>query len=199
LTGRYILFRNNSPYNNGPGGLNALETAADFIDAMDSTSAQLATTIGNSQLNELRVQYAHRHQQSITNADSAPAPSITVSGIATFGGPYGTTGQGGAGFDFKQNITEVVDNYTSMRSNHSYKVGFDGQWVHDARVSAPQESYTFGTAAAYLAAKSGANPFSYSTFTQVFGNLGFSMNTQLYGAFVQDDWQVAQNVKVLYG
>jgi hypothetical protein len=199
LTGRYILFRNNSPYNNGPGALNALETAADFIDAMDSTSGQLATTIGNSQLNELRVQYAHRHQQSITNADSAAPPSITVSGIATFGGPYSSTGQGGAGFDFKQNITQVVDNYTFMRSNHSYKIGFDGQFVHDGRVSAPQETYTFPTIASYLAAKSGANRFGYSMFTQVFGTLGFTMNTRLYGLFAQDDWQVAQNVKFIYG
>jgi len=199
LTARYILFRNNSPYNNGPGQLNALETATDFVDAMDSTSTQLATTIGNSQLNELRVQYAHRHQQSTLNSASASAPSINVSGVAIFGGPYSTTGQGGAGFDFKQNITQVVDNYTFLRSNHSFKIGFDGQWVHDERVSAPQEAYTFPTIAAYLAAKSGANPFGYTTFTQVFGTLGFSMNTQLYGLFAQDDWQLSQNVKVLYG
>jgi len=199
LTGRYIRFRNNSPYNNGAGGLNALETSADFIDAMDSTSGQLVSTVGHNQLNEFRVQYAHRHQQSITNADSASAPSITVQGVATFGGPYGTTGQGGAGFDFKQNITEVIDNYTLLRANHSYKFGFDGQFVHDVRVSAPQQSYTFGSTAAYLAAKSGANPFSYTTFTQVFGQLGFSMDTKLYGMFVQDDWQIGQNVKLLYG
>src|SRR5438270_11640692 len=48
LTARYILFRNNSPYNNGPGTTSnspfALETATDFIDAMDSTSAQPVTT-----------------------------------------------------------------------------------------------------------------------------------------------------------
>src|SRR5205807_4407567 len=131
----------------------------------------------NSQLNELRVQYAHRHQQSVTDSDSGPAPSIAVAGIATFGGPYYTTGQGGAGIDFKQNITEVVDNYTFMRSNHSYKDGFDGQWVHDVRVSAPVQQYSFPTIAAYQLAKTGVNPFSYSTFSQVFGDLGFSMDT----------------------
>ena len=199
LTGRYIRFRNNSPYNNGPGGLSALETAADFIDAMDSTSGQLVSTIGHNQLNEFRLQYAHRHQQSVTHADSAAAPSITVQGIATFGGPFSTTGQGGAGFDFKQNITEVIDNYTVIRANHSYKFGFDGQFVHDERVSAPQQTYTFGSTAAYLAAKSGLNPFSYTTFTQVFGQLGFTMDTKLYGLFAQDDWQIGPNVKLLYG
>src|SRR5437588_8880800 len=80
LTGRYILFRNNSPYNNGPGTLNALETAADFIDAMDSTSGQVVSTIGNNQLNELRVQYAHRHPQSVTDSESASQPAYTAPG-----------------------------------------------------------------------------------------------------------------------
>jgi len=40
---------------------------------------------------------------------------------------------------------------------------------------------------------------SYTTFTQVFGQLGFEMDTKLYGMFVQDDWQIGQNVKLLYG
>src|SRR3989442_11148584 len=38
-----------------------------------------------------------------------------------------------------------------------------------------------------------------STFTQVFGDLGFSMDTRLYGVFAQDDWQFAQNLKLIYG
>src|SRR5262249_30578166 len=114
LTGRYILFRNQSPYNNGPMALMALETATDFTDAMDSTAAQLVSTLGSSRLNELRVQYSHRHQSSIPNADSAPPPFITIPNVAMFGGPYNTTGQGGNGFDFKQNITQVIDNYTQI-------------------------------------------------------------------------------------
>ncbi len=199
LTGRYIMFRNDSPFNNGAGGITAVERATDFLDAMDSTAGHLVTTIGNSQLNELRVQYAHRHQSSMANDQTATGPAIAVSGVADFGGPYSTPGQGGNGFDFKQNIWEVVDNFTYIRANHSYKFGFDGQWVHDGRTSAPVQSYTFPSIAAYLAAKNGADPFSYSSFTQLIGDLTFTMNTKLYGAFVQDDWQLGSNLKLLYG
>ena len=59
------------------------------------------------------------------------------------------------------------------------------------RTSAPQFLYTFPTTAAYLAAKSGANPFGYSTMSQITGNLSFNMSTNVFSTFVQDDWQVA--------
>ena len=199
LTARHIIFRNDSPYNNGVGGLQSMETAADFVDAMDSSAAQLVSTIGANVLNEFRVQYAHRHQSSTANEDSGPGPFVRVTGIADFGGPFGTTGQGGAGFDFKQNITQVINNTTLLRGTHSFKGGIDAQFVHDERTSAPLLSYTFPSIAAYNAARSGGSPFGYSNFSQVFGELAFDMDTQIYGAFVQDDWQLAPDVKVLYG
>jgi hypothetical protein len=199
LTARHILFRNDSPYNNNVGALGSMEVAADFLDAMDSTAGQLVSTIGSNILNEVRVQYAHRHQSSSRNGDSGNGPFIRVSGIADFGSPLGTTGQGGDGFDFKQNITQVIDNFTLLRGSHSYKAGIDAQFVHDERTSAPLLSYTFPSIAAYLAARSGADPRGYSNFSQVFGELSFEMNTQLYGAFVQDDWQLSPSLKVLYG
>jgi hypothetical protein len=199
LTARHILFRNDSPYNNGVGGLSTMQVASDFVDAMDSSAAQLVSTIGLNKLNELRVQYAHRHQQSTASPEAGPAPYISIPSVANFGGPYNTTGQGGNGFDFKQNITEVVDNFTLIRSSHSYKAGVDIQYVHDGRTSAPLQSYTFPTIQSYLDAKSGANAFGYTNFSQVFGDLSFTMNTQIWGAFVQDDWQVSPNLKFLYG
>jgi hypothetical protein len=199
LTARHILFRNESPYNNGVGQLGSMERAADFLDAMDSTAAQLVSTIGANVLNELRVQYAYRHQQSTANEDSGPGPHVEIPGVAQFGGPFQTTGQGGAGFDFKQNITQIINNTTLLRGTHSYKAGFDVQLVHDERTAAPLQSYTFPSIAAYLAARSGANPLGYTTFSQAFGDLSFDMDTRIYGAFVQDDWQVTPDVKVLYG
>ena len=199
FTARHILFRNDSPFNNGPGGLGSMETATDFLDSMNSTAGQLVTTIGNAQLNELRVQYANRHQLSSRNASSGSGPFINVSGVAMFGSPRGASGQGSEGFDFKQNIFQVIDTFTYIRGSHSYKVGFDAQRVHDVRSSAPVFSYTFPSIAAYLGAKSGSTPLSYTSFTQLFGNLTFSMDTGLYSAFAQDDWQLAPNVKVLYG
>jgi hypothetical protein len=197
-TVRWIRFHNDAPYNSG-GGLASLEQATDFLDAMDSVAGQVVTTLGASKLNELRMQYAHRHQSSIANSDSGTGPAVTVTGIASFGSPTGGTGQGNAGFDFKQNITQIIDNFTYIRSAHSYKFGIDAQRIHDERTLAPQFSYTFPTIAAYTAARGGASPFGYSSMTQITGDLGFAMDTSIYSTFVQDDWQIAPTVKLLYG
>jgi hypothetical protein len=197
-TFRWLRFHNDAPYNSG-GGLASLEWATNFLDAMDSFAGQVVSTIGSHSLNELRVQYAHRHQSSVRNSDSGTGPAVTVTGIASFGSPLGGTGQGSDGFDFKQNITELLDNYTYIRGSHSYKMGFDYQYIHDERTAAPEFLYVFPSIAAYTAAKSGANPLGYSSMTQITGDLGFGMNTNIASLFVQDDWQVAPKLKVLYG
>jgi hypothetical protein len=197
-TVRWLRFHNDAPYNSG-GGLASLEWATNFLDAMDSVAGQLVSTMGSNMLNEFRVQYAHRHQGSVGNSDSGTGPAVTVTGIASFGSPLGGTGQGNAGFDFKQNITQVIDNFTYIRAAHAYKFGFDYQMVHDERTQAPEFLYTFPSITSYLAAKGGATPLGYSSMTQITGNLGFAMDTNIGSFFVQDDWQVAPSVKVLYG
>ena len=198
LTARWIRFHNDAPYNSG-GGLSTLERATDFLDAMDSTAGQLVSSFGPSKLNELRFQYAHRHQSSIANADSGTGPAVAITGVVAFGGPWAATGQGNAGFDFKQDITQVIDNFTYIRAAHSYKFGFDWQHIYDERTSAPQFIYNFQSISAYLAAKSGANPFGYTNMSQITGDLSFNMSTNVFSTFVQDDWQIAPAVKILYG
>ena len=61
LSARYFLFKNFS-LSNIAGGLTTTDRATDFTDRMDSASAQLVSTFGSDKLNELRVQYARRHQ-----------------------------------------------------------------------------------------------------------------------------------------
>ncbi len=197
-TVRWNRFHNDAPYNSG-GNLASLEQATNFLDAMDSVAGQVVSTIGSSKLNEFRVQYAHRHQGSVANSDSGSGPAVSITGIASFGGPTSGTGQGNAGFDFKQNMTQVIDNFTYIRAAHSYKFGIDMQRIHDERIAAPQFIYTFPSIAAYQAAKGGTNRLGYSTMTQITGDLNFAMDTSLYSLFVQDDWQIAPKVKVLYG
>ncbi len=85
LSVRYFLFKNFSPANIG-GGLTTTDRATDFTDRMDSASAQLVSTIGADMLNELRVQYARRHQFRTLRA-AVDGPAITVTGVANFGGP----------------------------------------------------------------------------------------------------------------
>ena len=202
FTGRWIQFHNDAPYNSG-GGTSTLERATDFLDAMDSIAGQVVSTIRSSMLNELRFQYAHRHQSSVANSDSGTGAAITIgttaSPLVAFGGPVSATGQGNAGFDFKQDITQVIDNFTYIRAAHSYKFGFDVQHIYDERTAAPQFVYVFPTVASYLAAKSGADPRGYTSVTQISGDLGFNMATNVFSGFVQDDWQIAPAVKILYG
>jgi Carboxypeptidase regulatory-like domain/TonB dependent receptor-like, beta-barrel len=197
LSARYFLFKNSSA-SNIAGGLTTPDRATDFTDRMDSVSAQLVSSIGSSKLNELRVQYARRHQFR-TLADSAvDGPAITVSGVANFGGPrIGDTNS--VGFDFNQGIWQVIDNLTWLRGKHSFKAGIDAQFIADDRVKGERFLYTFPTSAAYLAARSGAAPRGYTTLQQDFGQLDVSYSSGFYGMFAQDDWQLTPQMKLLFG
>ena len=196
LSVRYFGFKNLSPSNIG-GGLTTTDRATDFTDRMDSTSAQLVSTIGSGLLNELRVQYARRHQFR-TQGISVDGPAVTVLGKALFGGAR--IGDGNSvGFDFTQGITQVIDNVSLIRGKHAFKSGVDAQWIGDKRVRGELFLYNFATIADYLAAKSGANPFAYSSFQQQLGDLSAKYNSGFYGLFVQDDWQLSPRVKLLYG
>jgi hypothetical protein len=196
LAVRYFLFKNFSASNIG-GGLTTTDRATDFTDRMDSVSAQLVSQLGSSTLNELRVQYARRHQFR-TQGTSVDGPAITVQNSAQFGGAR--LGDGNSvGFDFNQGITQVIDNYSWIRGRHAFKTGIDAQWIADTRTRGEQFVYTFANNAAYLAAKNGTAPLGYQTLQQVFGNRNADYNSGFYGLFAQDDWQLTPQIKVLYG
>jgi hypothetical protein len=196
LSVRYFGFKNFSPYNIN-AGLTTVDRATDFTDRMDSASAQVVSTFGAGTLNELRVQYARRHQFR-TQGVSVDGPAITVSGKAQFGGAR--LGDGNSvGFDFTQGITQLIDNVTWMRGTHAFKTGVDAQWIADKRVRGDLFLYNFGSIADYLAAKSGANPYAYTNFQQQLGDVTASYDSAFYGLFVQDDWQIAPRIKLLYG
>jgi hypothetical protein len=196
LSVRYFGFKNLSPSNIG-GGLTTTDRATDFTDRMDSTSAQLVSTIGSSLLNEVRVQYARRHQFR-TQGISVDGPAITVAGKANFGGAR--VGDGNSvGFDFSQGISQVIDNVSWIRGKHAFKTGIDAQWIGDERVRGDLFLYNFATINDYLAAKSGANPRAYSNFQQQLGDVTASYDSTFYGFFAQDDWQLLPRLKLLYG
>ncbi|MGE0863455.1 MAG: carboxypeptidase regulatory-like domain-containing protein [Vicinamibacterales bacterium] len=196
LSVRYMFFDNFISANVG-GGLTSTQRATDFADRQHSTGAQLISTIGATTLNELRVQYATRAQSRTPNALAGTGPAINVTGVANFGGPI--AGVSDSGFGFTQNVLQVSNNITFLRGNHAFKAGADLQFVEDTRTAAPATLYTFPNAAAYLAARSGANPRSYTSFTQYFGLPNLEYNTTQSGFFIQDDWRVTPDFKLLYG
>lgn len=196
LSLRYMFFDNFITANVG-GGLTSVQRANDFADRQHSTGLQLISTLGATTLNELRVQYATRSQSRAANAQSGTGPAINIAGVANFGGSVAAISD--IGFGFTQNVLQVNDNITFLRGNHSFKTGVDLQWVDDARTSGAAQLYTFPNAAAYLAARDGSNPFGYTSFTQYFGLPQLDYNTAQYGFYVQDDWRVKSDFKILYG
>jgi hypothetical protein len=197
LSARYFLFKNSSA-SNIAGGLTTTDRATDFTDRMDSASAQLVSSLGATRLNELRVQYARRHQFRTLADSAADGPGITVSGVANFGGPrLGDTNS--VGFDFEQGIWQVIDNLTWLKGKHSFKAGIDAQFISDNRHKGERFLYTFPNTAAYLAAKNGTSPLGYTSLAQDFGQLDVAYDSGFYGLFVQDDWQMNSQMKLLFG
>jgi outer membrane receptor protein involved in Fe transport len=196
LSVRYMFFDNFITANVGGGNV-SVQRANDFADRQHSTGAQLISTIGPTTLNELRVQYATRAQNRVPNALSGTGPAINITGVANIGGPIASVAD--AGFGFTQNVMQVNNSTTLLKGNHALKAGLDLQWVKDTRVSPQAQLYTFPNAAAYLAARDGSNRMGYTNFTQYFGLPDLEYNTSQYGFFVQDDWRVSSDLKVLYG
>jgi hypothetical protein len=196
LSARYMFFDNFITANVG-GGLLSVQRANDFADRQHSLGAQMISTLGATTLNELRVQYATRDQSRVPNAMSGTGPAINVTGVAQFGGPIAAIAD--SGFGFTQNVLQVNDNFTLLKGNHSFKAGIDVQWVADTRTNAPAQLYTFPNAASYLAARDGGNRFGYTSFTQYFGLPDLEYNTTQTGVFLQDDWRLGSDLKILYG
>ena len=181
LSARYFLFKNFS-LSNIAGGLTTTDRATDFTDRMDSASAQLVSTFGSDKLNELRVQYARRHQFRTLSDSAADGPAVTVTGVANFGGPrIGDTTS--AGFDFNQGIWQVIDNLTWIRGKHGFKAGIDAQFIADDRVRGERFFYTFPTNDTYLSARGGSTPLSYTSLQQDFGDLTAAYDSAFYGFF----------------
>jgi hypothetical protein len=196
LSFRYLFF-DNFIFNNVGGGLTSVQRATDFTDRQHSTGVQLISTLGSNLLNELRFQYATRAQGRAPGGDAGTGPAINVTGVANFGGPIGGTAD--AGFGFTQNVLQVNNSTTWITGDHAIKFGLDVQSIDDTRTSALAQQYTFPNVAAYQAAVSGANRFGYTTFTQYFGLPNLEYSSATYGMFVQDDWRLAPDIKLLYG
>jgi hypothetical protein len=199
LSVRVNTFTNDNPWQSG-GGNTAIERGNHFEDFMLSGATQLVSSFGPNNLNELRFQVAYRNTTRPPAVPETSGPSINISANNTAGlqainfGPYT-----GIGNDFTQRNTQLLNNYTMLRGAHSYKLGFNLQMIHDERGTALPVQYTFPSVEAYNAARSGANPFGYTSFSQTVGNPDFEMNNSTFAWFVQDDWKLNANLKLLYG
>jgi hypothetical protein len=196
LSFRYMFFDNFITANVGGGNV-SVQRANDFADRQHSTGAQLISSLGATTLNELRVQFATRAQSRVPNALSGTGPAINITGVANIGGPIASVTE--SGFAFVQDVLQINDNITFLKGNHAIKAGLDLQWVSDSRTAPQAQLYTFPNAAAYLAAQNGTNRMGYTSFTQYFGLPELEYNSTQQGFYVQDDWRMAPDFKILYG
>jgi hypothetical protein len=190
---RYDYFRNVYPFNTQNGGLNALGAGADFQDRAHIGGLQLLTTFSPTALNELRASEPYRNEHHVADALTGPGPVIIITGVATFNGTQNN------GDRFGEKIPSVSDNFTKVHGAHTIKAGFGWQLNNDNQIGDVFSAYTFPTTAAYLSAKSGANPLSYSTFQTVLGTPGASYKSYFYDFYAQDTWQVRPSLLLVYG
>jgi len=192
---RYMHHSNDSPYNNTSaiGGQYLTSQSYSFVDRSHVGAVQVVSTISAHAVNELRSQVGYRGQSNDRFSGSGTGPSITVLGVANFGGPTGV------GFVYNETTPEIADTFSYDYKTHGLKAGFNTRWIRDTQVQASGALYAFPTIASYQAAASGSNPFAYVLYGQTLGNPSLRYNSLFNGFFVQDHWKPARNLTIVYG
>jgi Carboxypeptidase regulatory-like domain/TonB dependent receptor-like, beta-barrel len=194
---RYNYFRNQFPINtnsNGlSAGLSALDAWSDFRDRAHIIGMQWVSTISPNLLNEFRFSWPYRQNAHSPGSQTGPGPVILVSGKAAF------NGTNAAGDRFAEKIPNANENLTWIRGRHTFKFGFNVSDIIDLQRSLSFDQYTFPSVDAYLAAKSGANPFAYTTFSTQSDPTGLHYRSLFWGFYGQDTWQVTPNLLLIYG
>jgi hypothetical protein len=190
---RYNYFRNEFPFNTAVGGLNALDAASNFHDRAHVGGVQLVTTLSATLLNEFRFSWPYRKETHQAGPLTGPGPAISIQGVANFNGTVA------AGDFFAEKIPSWNDNVTWIHGAHTFKTGFYVNKILDDQVSDTYSQYVFPSIAAYQAAKSGANPYSYSTYNATIGNTNTGYHSAFWGLYGQDSWQITPKLMLIYG
>ncbi len=181
------------------GGLNTLERNVDAFQFDYALAVQIASYTPKF-FNEFRFQYAQRTNPStagIRNEFSGTGPSIVITGVANFGSPEGA---GGADTISKPlRITQFQDNLTRTFGTHVVKFGGGFNLYRNSERSAIFSRYTFPSIAAYIAARNGDNPRSYTSYVETFGEQEISYQATYWNFFVQDDWKLTRRLKFNFG
>lgn len=193
LVGRVNVFRN-AITNNNVGGLTTLERTTNFLDASDSVGLQLISTLSPTVLNEARYQYARRKSRNLPNENSSTAPAVIITGVASFGQPPD------ANTILPLEVSnQGIDNVTWTHGDHTIKTGVSFNFIDDTRRSGIFAAYTFPSIAAFVAAKNGNNPRSYTNYSETVGNPNIKYYSEFYSFFAQDDWKITSRLKFNYG
>ncbi len=207
---RYNRFHNDQP--GAGGGLTTPSRSVSFKDRMYGIGGQLATTVGNGLLNELRMGLNSRDELRLPYGQaSANGAHVNITGVANFGvSPL-------AGSASVETSFQVIDNLTWTRGRHSLKTGVDFQTTGFDVTSSLARVFTFsGVAAAagraavtplnqYLNAAAGSidpatgRPFTYTQLQQELGEATLSMRVHYLNLFLQDEIRLRPDVTLSAG
>lgn len=179
------------------GGINTLERSTDAFTIDYGLAVQLASFTPQF-LNEFRFQYGRRTASSNAlgkrNESSGTGASVTITGVAHFGSPLGTDT-----IFPTWTITQFQDNLTRNAGKHIVKFGGGLNIYNQAERAALYSFYTFPTIDAYIAARHGTNPRSYTSYEETFGTPEISYTANFWNFFVQDDWKLTHRLKLNFG
>jgi hypothetical protein len=179
-----------------PAMLNTLERSLDTPNVDYALAVQLASYTPQA-LNEFRFQYAQRTGTGGAgkrNEFSGSGPSIAITGVANFGSPEGVDT-----IFLPRRITQLQDNLTRTIRAHVVKFGGGFNFYNHSERSAVFSRYTFPSISAYLAARNGTAPRSYTSYVETFGNPEINYRATFWNFFVQDDWKLTRRLKLSYG
>ncbi|CAN5274610.1 hypothetical protein BH10ACI1_BH10ACI1_16620 [soil metagenome] len=175
------------------GAFNTLERTVDAVVSGYGLAVQLASYTPRV-LNEFRFQYARRNVGMFRNQFSGTGPSIVITGVANFGSPTNATT-----ISSPFRITQFQDNLTLTSGTHVVKFGGGFNFYNTTQNSPIFSQYTFPSIVAYIAAKNGSNPRSYTNYTETFGDPQIKYTATFWNFFAQDDWKLTRRLKINFG
>jgi hypothetical protein len=162
-------------------------------DRTDTAVVQLSSVLSGTTLNEVRFQYGREDRPRTPNTLD---PTMTVTGFGTAGR---VTFLPSLETDYRY---QIVDNYTWLKGDHSFRAGTDLNWIHIQQpffLSRAGGEYRFNSLADYQATI--ANPLQprYRDFRQGFGRADVDFWQQEYAFYLQDTWKLRSNLTLNYG
>jgi hypothetical protein len=178
--------------NQNVGGSNTTQRALNSVGRDEALGFQWVTFTPRI-LNEFRIHFGNSNILNVRSPSSGTSPGVTIPNVASFGSPQITDAWNVV------NYTQIHNNFTWTRGSHSIKIGGGLSVRHATNRAETTAQYTFPSIDAYLAARTGADRYSYSHFQETFGDPETRLRSGYWNLFVQDDWKVSRRLKLNYG